>query len=550
VTSIERTAYPRFKRFLSARELHVFYTPQTEEIAWASGQVRSDNHLLALMVQLKCFNRMGYFPRLDDVPEAVVAHIRRDLGLGEDVAAVYDSDRTRGHHRMLIRRRSEVVSDMPAARAVAAAAIREAAGRKNDPADLINVALEKLVEGSFELPGYTTLDEMAATIREEVNSAIFALVVERIGPAGVAGLDRMLVTAGGPGAKSDYNRLKRTAPRPSWTNYRLQIDHLRWVDSLGDARAWWEGIAPSKIADFAGEGEAGDPAVVGDYGAAKRIAILAAMVYAAQQRARDDIAEMFCRRVATLMKRARVELEELKKKQQKVTEALIVNYRQVLEHLDPLGPVAAQQAAALEMARKTVEAAGGFPEELARIDVVRATHGDNHVPLVARHFRKDRSSMLAMVGVLDLEATGADRSVLRLLDYMREHTMLTRDHIPDRIPVFASENWNKAIRDRNRPGMFVRRHLEACVLTYLAEELRTGDVAVTGAQAYANWADQLLTPDEAAEMLPGFCAEVGIPATAAGFRADLHERLDAQCRAALPRTSWPPPRRGTSRSAS
>jgi hypothetical protein len=36
---------------------------------------------------------MGYFPRLDDVPDAV-AHIRRDLGLGEDVAAVYDSDRT------------------------------------------------------------------------------------------------------------------------------------------------------------------------------------------------------------------------------------------------------------------------------------------------------------------------------------------------------------------------------------------------------------------------------------------------------------------------
>ncbi|MFF4624698.1 DUF4158 domain-containing protein [Nonomuraea jabiensis] len=56
------SAYPRFKRFLSARELHVFYTPQTEEIAWASGRVRSDNHLLALMVQLKCFNRMGYFP--------------------------------------------------------------------------------------------------------------------------------------------------------------------------------------------------------------------------------------------------------------------------------------------------------------------------------------------------------------------------------------------------------------------------------------------------------------------------------------------------------
>ena len=38
MTSIERTAYPRFKQFLSARELHVFYTPQPEEIAWARGR--------------------------------------------------------------------------------------------------------------------------------------------------------------------------------------------------------------------------------------------------------------------------------------------------------------------------------------------------------------------------------------------------------------------------------------------------------------------------------------------------------------------------------
>ena len=93
---------------------------------------------------------------------------------------------------------------------------------------------------------------------------------------------------------------------------------------------------------------------------------------------------------------------------------------------------------------------------------------------------------------------------------------------------FASEDWRRAIRDRQHPGMFVRRHLEACVLTYLAEELRTGDVAVAGAQAYANWADQLLSPAECAALLPAFCAEVGLPAGAAGFRAQLQARLTAQ----------------------
>jgi len=47
MASIERTAYPRFKRFMSARELHVFYTPQPDEIVWAREAASSDEHLLA-----------------------------------------------------------------------------------------------------------------------------------------------------------------------------------------------------------------------------------------------------------------------------------------------------------------------------------------------------------------------------------------------------------------------------------------------------------------------------------------------------------------------
>jgi hypothetical protein len=47
MASIERTAYPRFKRFMSARELHVFYTPQSDEIVWAREAASSDEHLLA-----------------------------------------------------------------------------------------------------------------------------------------------------------------------------------------------------------------------------------------------------------------------------------------------------------------------------------------------------------------------------------------------------------------------------------------------------------------------------------------------------------------------
>ncbi len=73
--------------------------------------------------------------------------------------------RTAERHRDLVRRRFGVVLDPAGARKVAADAIREAAYARNHPPDLINIALERLVEGCFELPAFSTLYKMASRIR-------------------------------------------------------------------------------------------------------------------------------------------------------------------------------------------------------------------------------------------------------------------------------------------------------------------------------------------------------------------------------------------------
>ena len=85
-----------------------------------------------------------------------------------------------------MRKRQGATRDPRRARALAAAAIREAAQVRNHPPDLINVALERIIEASLELPAYSTLDDMATTIRAEVNEAIFAGIVARMGPEGTA----------------------------------------------------------------------------------------------------------------------------------------------------------------------------------------------------------------------------------------------------------------------------------------------------------------------------------------------------------------------------
>ena len=110
MASIERTAYPRFKRVTSARELDESFTPTPDEIAWAQGSTRSSAHLLALVVALKSFQRLGHFPTQSEVPDTVIDHVRRTLEVEEEAMSTTPA-RTVRQHRSLIRERLGVVSD-------------------------------------------------------------------------------------------------------------------------------------------------------------------------------------------------------------------------------------------------------------------------------------------------------------------------------------------------------------------------------------------------------------------------------------------------------
>jgi TnpA family transposase len=537
VTSIERTAYPQFKRLTSARVLHVFFTPTEDEVAWARERTTSPEALLALVLDLKCFQKMARFCSREEIPQAVTDHVRRGLGLAPETEPDHGAARTAKWHRRQVRARQGVTYDQRRARAVAAAAIREATLVKNHPPDLINVALERLVEASLELPAFSTLDEMATSIRAEVNAGIFAGIVARMGPDGRQRAQGLLNTAG-PDGRSMFNRLKKPARRATWSRFKAQAGYLDQVDELGDTAVWLEGVAPGKVADFAGEAAAQDVDTLSRYEETKRLALVACLVHTARMRARDDLAEMLCKRMASIVKKARTELEEIRLRQRETSERLIGTYRTVLEHLDPDGETAAQspgQEAARAVA--AVEEAGGFAAQLAGIEEVSAFHGDNYEVLVHRFFRKDRAVMLELAGKLDLVATSSDASVLAALEHARAYHAMRRDHIPLPPAVgddaesglgFASGNWRRAVTDRRHPGMVVRRHFEAMVFTYLAEELRTGDIAVAGAGEYADWRANLLPWEECEPLLAGFCEETGLPATAAGFTERLrHAHLDA-----------------------
>ncbi|WP_248958473.1 Tn3 family transposase [Sphaerisporangium perillae] len=568
MTPVDRTAYPRFGRVVSGRELAEAFTPTDAEVEWAQGKTQDQQHLLALVVWLKSYQRLGYFPKVEDVPLVVVRHVRGVLGLGEDVALERAAVRSAKRHREFIRKRMKVVYDGAGVRKVSEEAIRRAVLTKDNPADLINVALEELVRARCELPGYTTLDAMAATIRTEVNSGFYQSVAGRLDAVAKARLARMLVVD--PiSRRSEFDRLKDVAQAASLGKFKQRLELLEGIDAIRPTEVWLNGVPPGKIAHFAGEARVTDVADMKKITTEdKRMTLIVCFVHAVRTGVRDDVVTMFCKRMAAIHKKGRERLEALREAHRAESERLLGVFGDVLsvvveatapeeeasaesngdasvEGRAPDTREVAERAGRLVL--KTLEKAGGVEVLAAAHEAVSAHHGNNYLPLLEQYYGSHRAALFTLVNAITLESTSADRSVVDAVEFLRALRGAKAAFVPERLTVervgadgqpvtvtlsididgFASAMWKKILRDKQRPGMLVRRHVEICVFSYLAAELRSGDIAVAGSESYANLHEQLMSWQECEPLVARFCEQAGIPSEPSQLTAFFQDKLAA-----------------------
>lgn len=151
MTTIERTAYPRFKQYPDPKELAQFYTPTGEEIQLVKSRTKSHEGFFSFMVMLKSFQRLGYFPHPECVPEAVLKHLRSCLKLQDWVKAI-PSERQRYTYQKVIREYLGVKLYDKDAQKLVAILVAAEAEVKDHPADLINVALYGIGEAAIRTP--------------------------------------------------------------------------------------------------------------------------------------------------------------------------------------------------------------------------------------------------------------------------------------------------------------------------------------------------------------------------------------------------------------
>ena len=164
MASIERTAYPRLKRQPSSSELVGSWSSSPEEDLFVTSTARGQQSLLALALLVLMFRRLGRFVTLHEVPLSVIDHVRCGLRLAPSVEPLVGESTLYRHHR-LVREFLQVRSWDAQARHVAVRAVHESALVMNNPADLVNVAIEALVRERYELPAFRELDRLVRHVR-------------------------------------------------------------------------------------------------------------------------------------------------------------------------------------------------------------------------------------------------------------------------------------------------------------------------------------------------------------------------------------------------
>ncbi len=528
MTSRERTAYPRFKPLISDRDLYDLYTPTEDDLQFLKRATTQEPTLrLNVMLLLKTFQSLGYFPELDDIPATIVQHIRIALKIPPAVIPGYTTDKTLYRHHEAIRDYLNVRTFDAEARLIIEQAVHQAAQTMDDPADLINVGIEVLIQQRYELPAFSQFERLVGHIRAEVNAALFQRVVTRLTDEERTILDQLLVVDPTE-RQSPLNVLKQGPGSPSISHMRELRDRLTQLKSIIDVQRLLADILPTKIVHFGSEAQLFDVRRLQELGSAKRYTYLICLLHQAQRKARDDLVEMFLRRLARIHKQGKKALEILRKHQQETSD----NLADILAQIIRRAAETPDDAQLGRDVRRLLSISGGLDKLRDDCAAISAHRGNNYLPLLERFYRPHRSLLFSLVDLLDIRSTSQDTSLIDAFNFAFANRLKTREWLPGKLDLsFANQQWQRLVKGPENENPTVnRRFLEVCVFSCLANELKSGDVFVPNSQDYADTRERLLPWSACEKLLVEYCERLGFKLTAKGFAQDLRVQLEKLAR--------------------
>lgn len=530
MASIERTAYPQIPKHLSIQELTAHYRLSQQESDLVRQSARGAAGRLSLAAFLKARQFLNYFPTLDELPDQVRHYLIEQIGIDPQTTFLDEEFHSTTLHRYRVTLRGVLNSRSfsEGGREQVETSMRDAAHTMSDPADLINTAIDMLVTDRIELPAFSTLNRIAGNIRQAVHENIYTQATALLDDTTRSTLDALLVV---PSDRrlSEFARLKQFPRPPTLTHVREWTQRLIDIDGIYDPKSALKGIPHTKIRQFAAEAAALDVGDLRDVCTpGKCYTLLLCFLQQAQCDTRDQLVEMFVRRMRRTQRVASERLKALRENKRETEESLIDVLAQVLRHADS----ATDDADLGSGIRTVLESQGGVEALGVKLQAVTNYHDNNFLPLLWPVHAVNRTALLRLLAQLDIASSTQDSRLLAAYDQVQKHPLSRQKHFPDRVNIgFASQRWQTFVRMKKGDDTVLdHRSLEVCVLIYMANAFQSGDLFVRNSGAFADYREQLLPWSVCKERLVDYSGAVGVASNSADFVAALRKRLEHESR--------------------
>lgn len=525
MVSVKRTAYPFFKRQVTKEELESTYNLNEQELQLICQSANGKSQSLTFAVLLKARQKLNYFPKLEVVPSQVKNYISKQMTIDDGLSLLDDikNKKTVSKYRKIIRHylrcKTYVTNGIHQVRKV----ITTAAYTMSDPADLINVAIEELVKENIEFPAFSSLDRLVNHLRTHVHNEIYQSINMSLSAEHKKELRKLLLVLHDD-QFTGFVRLKQWPDTPTLSNMKLWTERLSWMKSTLNPNLLLKEISHTKIRQFAAEAKAYSIADMrGIKDEAKKFTLLLCLLHFSQMQTIDSLIEMFLKRVHRTENAAKEELRIIQDKHRELEESLISIFGQVL---DQANQEELDEALGCQV-RQILNEQGGASTLKEIYEKVSAYHQNNYFSFLCPIHVRYRSALFQLLDLVQLGSTNQDQHLIKALEFIQRYRQAHRKYLPFEIDLeFLSQRWLSYVQKRvERKILLDRKALEACVFSYLAHALQSGDIFVLGSEKYSDYRDQLLSWKECKEKLADYCKHVNLPTTSKEFVLNLKSQL-------------------------
>src|SRR5205823_242118 len=174
----------------------------------------------------------------------------------------------------------------------------------------------------------------------------------------------------------------------------------------------------------------------------KRFALLVCLIHQATVATRDEIVQMFIKRMSKLTDRAKQELERLREEERTTTEHLLEVFTDVLTvSTETHDPVETSTQIREVLARE-----GGAAHLLEQCEQVAAHHGDRYQPFVWRYYASHRKALFRVIKTLDFQSTTSDQALIDAMNFIMAHEQDPKKYLETTIDLsFASKKWLRTV---------------------------------------------------------------------------------------------------------